>query len=124
MTPKPGEPFQPVTTVPLNRSVVYFYRPSQQTGADEVFDVKLDDRVIARLTDGSYVPYFAKPVRTVFSVKRRLERTSTLTLHVKSRRVYYVKVDPTKGMLRVRPVLRVLPPAEALPEIRKCVRAR
>ena len=115
-----GPAYQKVEKIPENSSVVYIYRPGF-AGWPEVNPNLYTDKgktFLTKIYSVGYFPYIVKPGEVDFSAARETE--STVTLDVKPRQIYYIKVTIGRGIFVERPHLTIVPPDVGAREIKRC----
>jgi hypothetical protein len=109
--------YKPVVGIPVNKGVIYIYRPSNIFGSALTFDVYSGQNAIVALKNDTYYPYIVDPGETVLWSKN--SSTSTVTVDVKEGEEIYVKCG-IKGGIVYDPKLTIVLPDDAKKEIKSC----
>jgi len=118
--PTLGQSFKKVEIVPINKALIYIYRPMGFLGWARTIDVLAGDKDVINLSNSSYYPYFANPGEIEFKSKLGSARSESLTLDAKPNRTYFLKTGIRKGSTAVQIILTIMPPEEGETEIGEC----
>ena len=91
-----GAAFEEIEQIPAGKALVFVYRPSADLAWAEVYEVKVNGRVVSQLSDGGYFPHFANAGKLAFAVEGVGTDTARARLGVHSGKTYYVKVRPVR----------------------------
>jgi len=114
-----GTPFHRVGEIPLDKGVIYVYRPGSLIGSKVRYEVHAGNGVVCTLLQGGYCTYFATPGSLEMWGKTE-SKGSSIIIDVKATQEYYVKVSPSIDFIVKRPNLSLMNPAEGLKEIEGC----
>jgi len=111
--PTLGQSFRKVESVPVNKVLIYIYRPRVFLGWSTI-DVTANDKDLITLSKCSYFPYLADP--GVIHFKANLGGHSKyLTVYAKPNRPYFLKTGGRGQFL-----LTLMPPEEGEREMGEC----
>ncbi len=110
--------YKPVAGVPVNKGVIYIYRPHNIFGSALTFNVYSGQNPLVALKNDTYYPYIVKAGERVLWSKN--VRTSTVTVDVKEGKEIYVKCGIDISLLSYDPKLMIVSPDEAKKEIKSC----
>lgn len=113
-----GPQYSKVEQVPVDRGLVYIYRPASFVGGGVSYDVHANQDVVTTLYNGGYYPYLSKPGEMEFWAST--ESKSSITLDVKPGETYFVKGEVGVGFLVGRPHLMVVARETGEREITAC----
>lgn len=117
-----GPAFQRVENIPADKGLVYIYRSASFKGAAVSYDVHVkhnnNDKVVTKLKNGGYYPYFADAGEN--EVWAKTEAKSSVTLDVKPGQTYFVKGGIRMGFAVGRPELTMQPADVGIAEVAEC----
>ena len=98
----PAPNSQQSENMPVDKAIVYIYRPSGSTGGKAMpFGVRVSDKVVTTQVQGGYYAYVTEPGNiefTVFEIGLMAPKsTSSITVDAKAGLVYYLKGSHGKG---------------------------
>ena len=112
--------YKPVADIPVNKGVIYIYRPINLIGFASAFNVYSGQNMIVTLKNGTYYPYIVNPgERALWSQHNLGGGTSTVTVDVKEGKEIYVKCGD-EGGIDYSPKLMIVSPDDAKKEIKSC----
>lgn len=118
-----GPYFHQTESIGDNEAIVYLYRPPGAFAHLHTLQIFSDGQLVARLYDGSYIPYHAKIGTITFSFSQE-GRGPRVTILAESGKSYFVKqwmkehVNPIRSGFE--PMLEQVSEDDGLAELRDC----
>jgi len=113
-----GAPYQPVTSIPDGKALVYIYRPSSFVGGGVSYTVHAGEEPVIKLYNGGYTAQFLDPGETEFWAKT--EARASVTENLKPGKTYYLQGGVGVGFIAGRPKLAFVPESTGRLEITGC----
>ncbi len=113
-----GEPFEKLEKPNSDEAIIYYYRPSQFSGAGVYFDVKENGETVTTLYNGGYDYHKTEAGNKYITAKTESE--VNVGFIAEAGKTYFVRGAVHPGFIIGRPALEIVPEDVAVSQLKSC----